>query len=437
MTEGSKENTNENTNKNTKIFKNIMYDIFLIYIVFLLKIVLFKYFSIIDVLNLKTNSGFRSFNLIPFQTVKDFISLGSEDFLWAFSNIIGNIAVFMPLGYLLPLLFKKSNNIYKVLSISLCLSILFEILQYTLYLGSADIDDIILNTLGGITGYGVYILIKKFINKEVKIQQVSILLSIVAFVVGFSIAKGQFGDILGLTKHETISIGDEGIPNSAPNLNGTYLSIKDDSLKMYNSPTYKNSQNNDLLNTSILKITEDTKIYYRSFEEEKNKTTIKYKPLNKNETSKIEEYSLISVWKDKNDNIDASVIVFSDKMSGEGEIVQTTIDDSNENEITDLSGYVEEIKENSVTINLITVREMEDSSSISTTGNGEYGTYINVNFEPDTTYTLNIIKNGGADVTTKKATFNDIETGCSLDMKVKKEDDLITAKSVIINKVID
>ncbi|MGL4910964.1 MAG: VanZ family protein [Romboutsia sp.] len=420
MTEGSKENTNESTNKNRKIFKNIMYGIFLIYIVFLLKIVLFKYCSIADVLNLKSDSGFRSLNVIPFQTIKDFINLGSENFLWAFSNILGNIAIFMPLGYLLPLLFKKLNNIYKVLSISLCLSVTFEILQYTLYLGSADIDDIILNTLGGVIGYGVYILIKKFINKEVKIQQVSILLSSIAFVVGFSIAKEQFGNILGLTKHETISMADEGIPNTDPNLSGTYLSIKDDSLKMYNSPTYKSSQNNDLLNTSIFKITDDTKFYYRNFEEEKNKTTIKYNPLNKNDISKIEEFSLISVWKNKSDDIDASVIVFSDKMSEGSGIMHTTTGDSNENEITDLNGYVEEIKENSVVINLITVQEMEDGSSISTSGNGKYGTYINVGFDPHATYTLNIIENGGADVTTKKATFNDIGIGCSLDMKVKK-----------------
>ena len=433
MTKGS----NESTNKNGKIFKNIMYCIFLIYIVFLLKIVIFKYYSIADVLNLKSDSMFRSLNIVPFQTVKDFINSGGENFLWAFSNILGNIAIFMPLGYLLPLLFLKINNIYKVLSISLCLSITFEILQYTLYLGSADIDDIILNTLGGIIGYGVYILIKKFINKEVKIQQISILLSVVAFVVGFSIAKEQFGNILGLTKHETISIGDEAIPNTAPNLNGTYLSIKDDSLKMYNSPTYKSSQNNDLLNTSILKITDDTKFYYKNFEEEKNKTTIRYNPLNKNDISKIEEYSLISVWKNKSDGIDASVIVFSDKMSEGSGIMHTTTGDSNENETTDLNGYVEEIKENNVIINLTTVQEMEDGSSIATSGNGEYGTYINVGFDPHATYTLNIIKNGGADVTTKKATFNDIEIGCSLDMKVKKEDDLITAKSVIINKVID
>lgn len=67
------------------------------------------------------------------------------NFTRGFNNIIGNIFVFAPLGYFLPLLFSKCKRINTVILVGFIISFLFETCQYLLYLGSADIDDIILN----------------------------------------------------------------------------------------------------------------------------------------------------------------------------------------------------------------------------------------------------------------------------------------------------
>ncbi|NBI06218.1 VanZ family protein [Senegalia massiliensis] len=56
--------------------------------------------------------------------------------------------------------FKKVKHI---LFTSIIISLLFEILQLISGLGSFDVDDLILNTLGAVTGYGSYYLIKKII----------------------------------------------------------------------------------------------------------------------------------------------------------------------------------------------------------------------------------------------------------------------------------
>ncbi len=75
----------------------------------------------------------------------------------SFMNLVGNILLFLPLGLLYPLIRKKRVGFLEIFLISLGTTVLIESLQY-LFLTSrrADIDDIILNLLGGILGYGLY-----------------------------------------------------------------------------------------------------------------------------------------------------------------------------------------------------------------------------------------------------------------------------------------
>ena len=101
----------------------------------------------------------HKFQLIPFKTIGDFIgqfstfSVNDPAFGPALVNIAGNIAVFVPLGVFLPLLFPK---LLKFLPFLLTFSIIIvcvEITQALTLLGSCDIDDLILNTAGGSIGY--------------------------------------------------------------------------------------------------------------------------------------------------------------------------------------------------------------------------------------------------------------------------------------------
>lgn len=78
-----------------------------------------------------------------------------QSFMYLVYNIIGNIIWFMPFGYMLHH-FVNRINVKRVILYSFMLSFYIELGQYVLRVGISDIDDIILNTLGGLLGYLLY-----------------------------------------------------------------------------------------------------------------------------------------------------------------------------------------------------------------------------------------------------------------------------------------
>ena len=98
-----------------------------------------------------------NWNLKPFTTIRLYLALlqGSDGGLvrHAWVNLVGNIVMFVPLGYLLPNIWKKLRKFYKTLVATLGIILVIEILQFITGLGSFDVDDFILNCLGVITGY--------------------------------------------------------------------------------------------------------------------------------------------------------------------------------------------------------------------------------------------------------------------------------------------
>jgi len=76
-------------------------------------------------------------------------------------NLAGNIVAFMPLGFLLPLVFKQTNRLIVVTRITLLTSIMAEICQFIFNVGGLDIDDVLLNTIGGVLGYIIYRLVAR------------------------------------------------------------------------------------------------------------------------------------------------------------------------------------------------------------------------------------------------------------------------------------
>jgi glycopeptide antibiotics resistance protein len=97
-------------------------------------------------------------NLKPFKTIDIYQTLGKQ--------ILGNFVMLLPLGIYLPLLhtrFRKIYNFFVVLVICFLVSVGIELLQLATSYRSTDIDDVILNTLGGGTGFTIYLLIKTII----------------------------------------------------------------------------------------------------------------------------------------------------------------------------------------------------------------------------------------------------------------------------------
>lgn len=100
--------------------------------------------------------GRGAINLIPGQVL---LQIGGNPL-----NFFGNILMFMPLGFLLPILSRKFQKVGYTLLFCAGTSLLIEILQLFLTRGT-DIDDLILNTLGGFAGFLVSMMLLAAIRK--------------------------------------------------------------------------------------------------------------------------------------------------------------------------------------------------------------------------------------------------------------------------------
>lgn len=111
------------------------------------------------------------YNLTLFQEIGRYYSYGMRTGSWRLFwwNVVGNVCVFVPFGAFLPALFAKCKRLFSVLLFTLELSFVVEIVQLVTKIGSFDVDDLLLNTLGGILGYFVYkIMAAKNANKRKK-----------------------------------------------------------------------------------------------------------------------------------------------------------------------------------------------------------------------------------------------------------------------------
>jgi len=101
-------------------------------------------------------------NWIPFINLLDYPDKRS-----ILVNVIGNSTMFIPLGIVWPSVYKELNTPAKVIAAGIGVSLVIEILQLPFFDRVSDIDDLILNSLGFIVGYGIYALVKK-IRQRVK-----------------------------------------------------------------------------------------------------------------------------------------------------------------------------------------------------------------------------------------------------------------------------
>ena len=94
-------------------------------------------------------------DLIPFVNLFDYDS--RRDLLL---NVIGNTAMFIPSGIFLPIIYKKLNSFWKVVSAGALFSLCIELIQLPFSVRASDVDDLILNVLGVAIGYGIYSAVK-------------------------------------------------------------------------------------------------------------------------------------------------------------------------------------------------------------------------------------------------------------------------------------
>lgn len=108
----------------------------------------------------------RKANFIPMATVRLYLRLlqngaGENLLRHAIINLVGNVVMFVPLGWLLPAVWEKLRVFFKTFLLSALIICLVEAIQYATALGSCDIDDLILNLVGAALGYGLWRLTRK------------------------------------------------------------------------------------------------------------------------------------------------------------------------------------------------------------------------------------------------------------------------------------
>ncbi len=158
----------------TKVINVLFYAIAAFY-AFMMADLLFRFNYIFDAERTIT----RSYNLIPFKSIMVFIGGGvfsSHDA----SNIFGNIVLFIPLGVYVRAIRKHSGFLKSLLTVIITV-VAVEIIQFAFGLGAGDVDDIILNSFGGLIGIAAYSLIFKILKEEARTRTA---VSIIAAIIG-------------------------------------------------------------------------------------------------------------------------------------------------------------------------------------------------------------------------------------------------------------
>lgn len=150
-----------NTTKNQKLG-------WVLFLAYLALLVYFLIFS--ESLGRDPSQRDYAYNLELFKEIRRFYvyrkQLGIEAFLL---NVFGNVIAFMPCGFFLPIVSRRSRKWYNTVLLGFLLSLSVETLQLFLKVGSFDVDDLLLNTLGGSLGYIINRIIQKMRIRRKKV----------------------------------------------------------------------------------------------------------------------------------------------------------------------------------------------------------------------------------------------------------------------------
>ena len=161
----------------------LLYGVFVFYIL-LLGLILFR-----------THHQTRSVNLVPFRGVVSYISgndlVSGQDsaaVLHAFAllNLLANLFIFVPCGVYITL-FRKGKGIWKNVLWVFVISMVVEIVQFITKFGIGDIDDVILNSIGGLIGVLICRLLYLICCDDLKVRRIIAISAPIVGVMSFVI----------------------------------------------------------------------------------------------------------------------------------------------------------------------------------------------------------------------------------------------------------
>ena len=137
--------------------KKILKFVFLVYILVLLKVIVFKFpFEQLVAITKSWEKGvilegLDTANFTLFKTIKMYIHYWGR--LNSFENLFGNVLCFVPFGLLLPCLHEESRHWWVLLINAVLFVCGIEVFQLITAYGAFDVDDILLNCFGVMLGF--------------------------------------------------------------------------------------------------------------------------------------------------------------------------------------------------------------------------------------------------------------------------------------------
>ena len=140
----------------------LAWTLFIVYMVFLMYFLFFA-----EIMGRTYIDRDYHYNLTPFREIRRFIvyrrTLG---WFAVLSNLLGNVLAFVPFGMILPMLTPKCRNFFHIVLLGFDFSLFVVTIQLISKVGSFDVDDLILNTLGAALGYLAYRLIRRYFRRK-------------------------------------------------------------------------------------------------------------------------------------------------------------------------------------------------------------------------------------------------------------------------------
>lgn len=150
--------------------KNWIKFLFAVYILVVIKVIIFKY-PYEQLLSIAASwrkdvilEGLGTANFTPFKTIKMYIDYAYK--LNSVENLADNILVFVPFGFLFPLAVREGEKFYVMFLNAFVFILGIEVFQLFSAFGAFDVDDIFLNCLGAVLGYGIYRLFRIWRKRE-------------------------------------------------------------------------------------------------------------------------------------------------------------------------------------------------------------------------------------------------------------------------------
>ncbi|MFP4979226.1 VanZ family protein [Paenibacillus sp. CN-4] len=246
------------TRTKEKSLRWFIYGLFILYIILLLRVTLFKQASLYH-LFAAVGASERTISIIPFQSILEMVS-HNISLSRILENVCGNVIAFIPWGLLTPIILKRERR--SVLAGGITVSASIELLQLVFGLGSTDIDDLIFNTLGVVIGYLLFRAIQKRSKSIIFLFTSIITMVLVSGGIAVGILLVHHTELFIITPKEmTIANGDlvQSFIETPAYLNGKYIKLKDSRLTVEKS-IQTASEQRKLMD---FKVTSDSRIYIR------------------------------------------------------------------------------------------------------------------------------------------------------------------------------